>query len=122
MPQSTLFGKNASAGVISVTTREPSYYEHGKIEAGIGNFNQKVMKGYYTNGINDNLAFSVSGGFNTRDGYTESVSGLDDVNDRDRWNVRGQALFEPTDDVKLRLIADYSEIEEACCTVENSIT
>ncbi|WP_372943145.1 TonB-dependent receptor [Shewanella sp.] len=120
-PQSTLFGKNASAGVISVTTREPSYYEHGKIEAGIGNYNQQVMKGYYTNGINDNWAFSVSGGFNTRDGYTESVSGLEDVNDKDRWNVRGQALFEPTEDVKFRLIADYSEIEEACCTVENSI-
>ncbi|WP_282109579.1 TonB-dependent receptor [Shewanella algicola] len=120
-PQSTLFGKNASAGVISVTTQEPSYYEHGKIEAGIGNYNQQVMKGYYTNGINDNWAFSVSGGFNTRDGYTESVSGLGDVNDKDRWNVRGQALFEPTEDVKLRLIADYSEIEEACCTVENSI-
>ncbi|MCL1114449.1 TonB-dependent receptor [Shewanella basaltis] len=120
-PQSTLFGKNASAGVISVTTREPAYYQEGKIEAGIGNFNQKVMKGYYTNGITDNLAFSVSGGFNTRDGYTESVSGLDDVNNKDRWNVRGQALFEPTEDVKLRLIADYSKIEEACCTVENSI-
>ena len=120
-PQSTLFGKNASAGVISVTTREPAYYQEGKIEAGIGNFNQRVMKGYYTNGITDNLAFSVSGGFNTRDGYTESVSGLDDVNDKDRWNVRGQALFEPTDAVKLRLIADYSEIEEACCTVENSV-
>lgn len=120
-PQSTLFGKNASAGVISVSTQEPSYYEHGKIEAGIGNYNQQVMKGYYTNGINDNWAFSVSGGFNTRDGYTESVSGLGDVNDKDRWNVRGQALFEPTEDVKLRLIADYSEIEEACCTVENSI-
>jgi outer membrane receptor protein involved in Fe transport len=120
-PQSTLFGKNASAGVISVTTREPAYYQEGKIEAGIGNFNQKVMKGYYTNGITDNLAFSMSGGFNTRDGYTESVSGLDDVNNKDRWNVRGQALFEPTEDVKLRLIADYSKIEEACCTVENSI-
>ncbi|GGQ30077.1 TonB-dependent receptor [Shewanella litoralis] len=120
-PQSTLFGKNASAGVISVTTREPAYYQEGKIEAGIGNFNQKVMKGYYTNGITDNLAFSVSGGFNTRDGYTESVSGLDDVNNKDRWNVRGQALFEPTEAVKLRLIADYSKIEEACCAVENSI-
>lgn len=120
-PQSTLFGKNASAGVISVSTREPAYYQEGKIEAGIGNFNQRVMKGYYTNGITDNLAFSVSGGFNTRDGYTESVSGLDDINDKDRWNVRGQALYEPTEDVKLRLIADYSKINEACCTVENSI-
>ena len=120
-PQSTLFGKNASAGVISVSTREPAYYQEGKIEAGIGNFNQRVMKGYYTNGITDNLAFSVSGGFNTRDGYTESVTGLDDINDKDRWNVRGQALYEPTEDVKLRLIADYSKINEACCTVENSI-
>ncbi|MFT6132198.1 MAG: outer membrane receptor protein involved in Fe transport, partial [Shewanella sp.] len=120
-PQSTLFGKNASAGVISVTTREPAYYQEGKIEVGVGNFNQKEIKGYYTNGITDNLAFSVSGGLNKRDGYTESVVGLDDINDRDRWNIRGQALYEPTEDVKLRLIADYSKIEEACCTVENSI-
>ncbi|AZG73248.1 TonB-dependent receptor [Shewanella livingstonensis] len=120
-PQSTLFGKNASAGVISVTTREPAYYQQGKIEVGVGNFNQKEIKGYYTNGITDNLAFSVSGGVNTRDGFTESVVGLDDINDRDRWNIRGQALYEPTEDVKLRLIADYSKIEEACCSVENSI-
>ncbi|MEH6734836.1 MAG: TonB-dependent receptor [Shewanella sp.] len=120
-PQSTLFGKNASAGVISVTTREPAYYQEGKIEVGVGNFNQKEIKGYYTNGITDNLAFSVSGGLNKRDGYTESVVGLDDINDRDRWNIRGQALYEPTEDVKLRLIADYSKIQEACCTVENSI-
>jgi outer membrane receptor protein involved in Fe transport len=61
-PQSTLFGKNASAGVISVTTREPAYYQEGKIEVGVGNFNQKEIKGYYTNGITDNLAFSVSVG------------------------------------------------------------
>jgi iron complex outermembrane receptor protein len=120
-PQSTLFGKNASAGVISVITREPAYYQEGKIEVGSGNFDQKVIKGYYTNGVTDNVAFSVSGGINTRDGYTESVVGLKDINDRDRWNVRGQALYEPTEDIKLRLIADYSKIDEACCSVENSI-
>ncbi|UCX04595.1 TonB-dependent receptor [Shewanella glacialimarina] len=120
-PQSTLFGKNASAGVISVTTREPSYDQEGKIEVGVGNYNQQEIKGYYTNGITDNLAFSVSGGLNKRDGYTESVVGLDNINDRDRWNVRGQGLYQPTEDIKLRLIADYSQIEEACCTVENSI-
>ncbi|MFT6978088.1 MAG: iron complex outermembrane receptor protein, partial [Shewanella psychromarinicola] len=116
-PQSTLFGKNASAGVISVTTREPSYEQEGKIEVGVGNYNQQEIKGYYTNGITDNLAFSFSGGVNTRDGYTESVVGLNDVNDRDRWNVRGQALYQPTEDFKLRFIADYSKIQEACCSV-----
>jgi iron complex outermembrane recepter protein len=120
-PQSTLFGKNASAGVISVRTEAPSYDLEGKVEAGVGNYNQKLLKAHVTNGITDNLAFSLSGGMNTRDGYTDSVVGLGKLNDRDRWNVRGQALYEPTEDVTLRFIADYSEIDESCCTVADVI-
>jgi len=120
-PQSTLFGKNASAGVISVRTMEPSYDMEGKVEVGVGNYNQQVMKAYFTNGITDEMAFSLSGGFNTRDGYTDSLVGLSNLNDKDRWNVRGQALYEPSEDVKVRFIADYSEIDEACCTVTDAI-
>jgi iron complex outermembrane receptor protein len=120
-PQSTLFGKNASAGVISVRTLAPSYDFEGKIEAGLGNYNQRLMKGYATGGVSDTLALSLSGGFNKRDGYTESISGLSALNNRDRWNIRGQALYEPSDDVTFRFIADYSEIEEQCCTVANVI-
>ena len=120
-PQSTLFGKNASAGVISVRTHGPSFDLEGKVEAGIGNFNQKQLKGYITNGISDELAFSLSGGINQRDGFTESVVGLKNLNDRDRWNIRGQALYQPTEDVAFRLIADYSELDEFCCTVADVI-
>lgn len=115
-PQSTLFGKNASAGVISVRTEAPSYDFEGKVEAGIGNYNQRQLRGYISNGITDNLAFSLSGGINTRDGYTDSLVGLGKINDRDRWNLRGQMLYEPTEDATFRLIADYSEIDETCCT------
>lgn len=120
-PQSTLFGKNASAGVISVRTEAPSYSYEGKVEGGIGNYNQRLLKAHVTNGISDNVAFSLSGGMNTRDGFTDSVVGLGKINDRDRWNVRGQLLFEPTDATTIRFIADYSEIEEACCTVADVI-
>lgn len=115
-PQSTLFGKNASAGVISVRTEAPSYDFEGRVEAGVGNYNQRLLKGYITNGITDNLAFSLSAGMNKRDGYTDSIVGLDKINDRDRFNLRGQLLFEPTEDATFRLIADYSEIDEKCCT------
>lgn len=115
-PQSTLFGKNASAGVISVRTEAPSYDFEGRVEAGVGNYNQRLLKGYITNGITDNLAFSVSAGMNKRDGYTDSIVGLEKLNDRDRFNLRGQLLYEPTEDVTFRLIADYSEIDEVCCT------
>ncbi|MBL4630585.1 MAG: TonB-dependent receptor plug domain-containing protein, partial [Paraglaciecola sp.] len=118
-PQSTLFGKNASAGVISIRTEEPSFDSEGRIEAGVGNYNQRLLKAYYANGITDDLAFSVSAGMNTRDGYTDSITdpALDKLNNRDRWNLRGQMLYEPTEDATFRLIADYSEIDEICCTL-----
>ncbi len=118
-PQSTLFGKNASAGVISVVSAAPSYETEGRIEASYGNYDQKLVKAYITGGLTDTLAVSLSGGWNKRDGYTENLNGLSDVNDRDRWNVRGQALWEPTENVRFRLIADYSELDEICCTVTN---
>ncbi len=120
-PQSTLFGKNASAGVINVRTAAPSFDPEGKVEVGVGNYNLRLLKGYYTNGISENAAFSISGGVNVRDGYTDSVVGLGELNDRDRFNLRGQLLFTPSDATTIRVIADYSEIDEQCCTVADFI-
>lgn len=120
-PQSTLFGKNASAGVINVRTKAPSFDLEGKVEVGVGNFNQQLFKAYVTNGISDNVAFSLSAVSSTRDGYTDSIAnGLGKLNDRDRFSLRGQLLWEPSDDVSFRLIADMSEIDEVCCTVANT--
>ena len=120
-PQSTLFGKNASAGVLNIRTLAPSQDFEGKLEMGFGNDNRQSVKGYVTDGVTDNLALSISGGFNRRDGYTESITGLGNLNDRDRWNARAQALYEPSEDVSVRFIADYSAIDEACCTVSDVI-
>lgn len=121
-PQSTLFGKNASAGVINVRTAAPSHDLEGKVDIGVGNYNKKQISAYITNGITDELAFSLSGSVDTRDGYTKSVMpDIQDLNDRDRWSIRGQALYEPNEDVKIRFIADYNEIDEQCCTFADVI-
>ena len=114
-PQSTLFGKNASAGVISVVTQEPQFELQGKVEATYGNYDQKILKGYVTGPVTDTLALSLEGSINKRDGYAENTATGTGINDRDRWAIRGQALFEPTDAVSVRLIADYDAIEEICC-------
>ncbi|WP_166422374.1 TonB-dependent receptor [Paraglaciecola sp. 20A4] len=122
-PQSTLFGKNASAGVVSVVTSAPSFATEGKVEATLGNYNQRIVKGYVTGGVSDEVALSFSAGINKRDGYTTSLQdGVPDQDDRNRWNLRGQALWEPTPDVTLRVIADYSEIDEICCSSPNVIS
>ena len=116
-PQSTLFGKNASAGVISVVTREPQFTFQGAVEASYGNYNAVVIKGDVTGPITENIAFSLDGSYNRRDGYGEIVNLGEDINDRNRWSARGQLLIEPTPDISIRAIADYSRIDEVCCTV-----
>ncbi|MBA3864189.1 MAG: TonB-dependent receptor [Erythrobacter sp.] len=120
-PQSTLFGKNASAGVISVVTKEPQYQFGGQVEASYGNFDAVVLKGEITGPITENIAFSLDGSYNRRDGYARIVNLNEDISDRNRWSGRGQLLFEPTPDLKIRAIADYSKIDEACCTVSTQV-
>lgn len=114
-PQSTLFGKNASAGVVSVVTQKPQYEWAGAVEATLGNYNSRIVKGTVTGPINDIFAFSLSGSMNKRDGYFENVGDTGDFNNRDRYALRGQVLAQPTDSLEFRVIADYSEIDERCC-------
>ena len=119
-PQSTLFGKNATAGVVSFVTKKPSFDWNGVAEVTYGNYDQRIARGYVTGPITDNLAFSLSGSVNKRDGYTDNLAGGPSLNDRDRWSIRGQALWQPTDSLELRLIADMDEIDEVCCAVLNA--
>jgi len=114
-PQSTLFGKNATAGVVSIITEAPQFEFGGTAEVTLGNFNSIITRGSFTGPLSDNLAFSVSGSINQRDGYYENLGPAGDFNNRDRWSLRGQLLYTPSDTFSLRVIADHDEIEEACC-------
>lgn len=116
-PQSTLFGKNASAGVISIVTREPQFEWGGMVEASYGNFNAMVLQADITGPLSDTLAFSVDGSYNRRDGYAQIVNLNEDISDRNRWSTRGQLLWEPSADFKVRVIGDYGRIDEVCCQV-----
>ncbi len=114
-PQSTLFGKNVSAGAIAITTKKPEFEWGGVVEASYGRFDEVIFKGSLTGPISDKLAFRLSGSTNNREGYyTNQVDGSD-VNERDRWAVRADLLFEPTDSVSFRVIGDYNKIDEVCC-------
>ena len=120
-PQSTLFGKNASAGVISIVTQKPQFDFGGSVEATYGNFNAITIKGDVTGPLSETVAFSIGGSYNRRDGYAQDLKLDTDVNDRNRYGVRGQLLFEPTDALSIRLIGDYDKIDENCCIAGNVI-
>lgn len=118
-PQSTLFGKNASAGIISIVTKEPQFEFGGGVEVSYGNYDAIVIRGNVTGPVAETLAVAIEGNFNKRDGYVNVVNLGTKSNNRDRWGVRGQILWEPSDLVKIRLIGDYDKIDEVCCAVAN---
>ncbi len=122
-PQSTLFGKNAPVGVVSIVTAKPEFETSGFVEGGVGNFDQLYAKGYITGGITDDIAVSLGGGFQVRDGYFEPAEGTGggDFNNLDRFNFRAQALWEPNDDFSARVIWDQSTLDENCCGVATAI-
>ena len=121
-PQSTLFGKNASAGVVSVVTPKPSGESGGFVSGSFGDFSAVVLKGLYEGAFNDNLVFDIAGSYNTRDGYFENLETGDELNERDRFAVRGQLVWTPNDTTSIRVLADYDELDESCCGVVNLVS
>jgi len=96
-------------------TSKPSFEPTGFAEVGYGNFNQVLAEGYVSGALGENVAGAISAGYNNRDGYFENLGEGPDINERNRFNVRGDLLYQPTENVEFRLIADYSNIDESCC-------
>ena len=114
-PQGTLFGRNASAGLINIISKKPSFTLGGYGEATIGNYNLRRVALGLTGPLSESLAFRIDGIGVKRDGFLEDINNGTDVNDRKRFFTRGQLLFEPNDGLSVRLIGDYSRRNEKCC-------
>ncbi|MDF1834909.1 MAG: TonB-dependent receptor [Alteraurantiacibacter sp. bin_em_oilr2.035] len=119
-PQSTLFGKNASAGVVSVVTQEPQFDFGGSAELTYGNYDNIVARAYVTGPLDDSVAVSIATGLASRDGFFDDLNTGNSANNRDRWFVRGQALIDNGSNLSLRIIADYDSIDEICCGAVNA--
>ena len=114
-PQGTLFGRNTSAGALVIQTKKPDFDGFsGFANATLGNYNLQNYQLGLNIPVSDNVAFRVSGALRDRDGFLTNADG-DDVNDRDRLTLRGQALVDFGDMGELRLIADYAEGDDKCC-------
>jgi outer membrane receptor protein involved in Fe transport len=115
-PQGTLFGRNTSGGVIAVQTREPEFVPGGQITASAGDYAHRQFMATVTGPLlDDTLAGRLTVTSQERDGYVDDFRVGGTYNDRSRWSVKGQLLWDISPEATLRLIADRSETEEVCC-------
>ncbi|CAN5317068.1 TonB-dependent receptor [soil metagenome] len=121
-PQGTLFGKNTSAGVINIVTKEPEFGFGANAEATIGNFNAHGASASVTGPLfgTETLAGRLYVAARERDGYNDVVTGKgpskrDQDSDQGFYTVRGQLLFVPDDNATFKLIGDFTKRDENCC-------
>jgi outer membrane receptor protein involved in Fe transport len=132
-PQGTLFGRNTSAGLITITSRAPDLNEFEAFgEATYGEFNEtRVSGGLNIPIVPDVLGMRLFAAMADREGFMDMNSdganpllgvsnNLDqhDSNTRGMFTLRGQMLWDIGPDASFRLIADYSERDEECCAAQ----
>jgi iron complex outermembrane receptor protein len=109
-PQGALYGRNAVAGAILVTTKTPSDVTEGKVEVGVGNNNSQKINGMLTGALAEDLFGRINISHTTTDGfYRNDFTGAKSVDFLEDTSVRGRLVYEGFETVKLDLRAGYTE-------------
>lgn len=112
-PQGTLFGKNASAGVLNIVSRPAPEQTEGYVDYSYyGGGNENRLRFGIGGRLTDQLKGSLSTLWGDYEGNVENQANGHDVNGYERQGVRGKLEFEPREDLQLTLIADYMKGED----------
>lgn len=108
-PQGTLFGRNATAGVIQITTLGPDFDPHGQFNISYGSYQTVRANGFVTGGLTDNIAASFSAAYQTQnEGWGKSLTtGRDENQLYHSYSMRGKLLFKASDTTSILIEGDY---------------
>ena len=108
-PQSTLYGKSASAGLINITTRDPSA-KFSVLANALATDDHEYRGAVSLSGpIGETLGYRLSASRSEYDGNVKNLYDHTKVNGRDETSIRGKLLWRPMDELKVTLGASYIE-------------
>jgi iron complex outermembrane receptor protein len=113
-PQGTLYGKNASGGVVHIITRDPTPELTGTVAATAIENDEYRLDGTVSGPLTESLGYRLTGSRVDDDGWAKNAYNGDKVNDTDSYTLRGKLLWQPTEALDLLLAADYSRNECDC--------
>ena len=110
-PQGTLFGRNATGGLVHYISRKPTdeFEAYGNVS--FAEHEHIRFEGAAGGPLTDNLQVRVSGFVNNHDTYVDNIGTGKDGNEADTWAVRGQVLFSPTDNLDILFRLEYYDTE-----------
>ena len=111
-PQGTLYGRNATGGVVNVITAKPTDSFEAMIKGEIGNYESYKLRGMINVPMGDMLAMRLAATWHQRDGYGTNLVTKNNVDNRDLWNTRLTLAFEPVDEFRTYLLWDHFEEDD----------
>ncbi|MCZ8370723.1 MAG: TonB-dependent receptor [Porphyrobacter sp.] len=114
-PQGTLYGKNTTAGAINIQTNQPTFEFEGRAEVSIGNYNFQQARLAVSGPLSDKVAARVAFSGTSRNGTIRNVVTGENIQSLDNIGLRTQLLWEPTGDLKIKLVGDYNKQDAVCC-------
>lgn len=121
-PQGTLFGRNATSGVINFRTQRPKLgVTEGSVEAEYGNYNSIKSKGMINVPLGDVAAVRVAGFYLNRDGYTKNLFNNTKIDDRDMYGVRGSMRIEPNTGTTIDFMVQYFHEKDSRMRIQKQL-
>ena len=107
-PQGTLFGRNATSGVVNFITAKPDLTGFkASAEGEYGNFNSIRAKAMVNVALGETLGVRIAGFYLNRDGYTKNLFNGSKLDGRDMYSVRGSIRWEPSADTTVDIMGSY---------------
>jgi outer membrane receptor protein involved in Fe transport len=112
-PQGTLYGRNATAGVVNIISAKPSFGYEAKLSADVANYNSTRLEGMINLPlVEDKVAMRLAGAWTKREGFvTNEITG-NPIDGRDLWSTRLSLRFSPTDRIDANLIWEHFEEDD----------
>ena len=121
-PQGTLFGRNATGGVIQVNTLQPTQIPRFDMTLGYANYNTNEETLYLSGGIAENLAADVSVYNREQGGWGHNLYTGASIYSRQETAVRSKWVYTPTNATMVTFIADFDHNEGYQGAALNNVT
>lgn len=115
-PQSTLFGRNASAGVINVVTVGPSEAFESNIELTLTDDEQQKISASVSGPLHENLGYRVTGYYDDIEGWVDNLNDGEKLDGAEKWGINARLDWDVSDTLTLKFQGKYDDSETSCCT------
>jgi len=112
-PQGTLYGRNATAGVVNLITHKPVFSFEAKASADVSNYSSSRLEGMINLPlVEDKVALRLAGAWTKREGYATNQMTGQQIDGRDLWSARASLRFEPTDWISANFIYEHFQEDD----------